>query len=397
MSVRRALVSFHLWIGVIAAPVLLVLGVTGALLVVEEPISGWLNPATSIVRPQGSPRSLREMIASVRRAYPGSLPAVVGLPQAADRPVWFTVTAPSEQRTTTVIVDPYTARVLGAQGDQRFFRSIRELHRRLLMGNRGNTVVLWMVGALVLLAITGPVVWWPRRRVGVRWDRHGWRRILDLHSLLGITSCAFLLAFAITGAVVHWDVPVQGWLAGLTGTSAPRVPQKLPTTVCSASEVMDADRLIGAATAALPGARPTALALSDDRSTPLKVWMKYPEDRTPNGRSILLLDPCTGRSLFTIDTRRAPVSYLYPREWNREIHTGDLFGWPTQVLAFLFSLGLAAMAVTGPLVWAMRRTSRRPAPAPPRRRVDSYGDAVVVGAVARRMAPSLIEAAMEDG
>jgi uncharacterized iron-regulated membrane protein len=83
--------------------------------------------------------------------------------------------------------------------------------------------------------------------------------------------------------------------------------------------------------------------------------LKFPEDRTPNGRSILLMDPCTGRVLFTLSTRLAPVSYKYPREWNREIHTGDILGWPTRTLAFLFSLTLAAMAVTGPAVWLMRR------------------------------------------
>ena len=79
-----------------------------------------------------------------------------------------------------------------------------------------------------------------------------------------------------------------------------------------------------------------------------------------------LIDPCTGVAAFTINTRRAPLAYLIPREWNREIHTGDIFGWPTRVLALLFSLALPALAITGPVVWLGRRRRRAADPLPAR-------------------------------
>ena len=356
MRVRTTLVRVHLWVGLVAAPVLLILGVTGALLVIEEPVADRIDAGTALVRPGTTRRSVGELVASVQRAYPGA--RLLGLQLAQDRAhsVALTVTLPAEKRMATVLVDPYDARVLGVQGEQqRFFRNVRELHRRLLTGQRGNLVVMWTTGALVLLAITGPVVWWPRRRVGVRWETRGWRRVLDLHAVLGIVSCVFLLLFAMTGAVVHWDGAVQQSLGALTGKSSPHEPRDITLDGCEDTALLGPDRLIAAGAAALPGSRPTYLMLPDDPSTPAKLWFKFPEDHTPNGRSIQLLDPCTGRSVFTISTRSAPVSYLYPREWNRELHTGDIFGWPSRVLAFLSSLTLAAMAVTGPAVWLMRR------------------------------------------
>ena len=39
------------------------------------------------------------------------------------------------------------------------------------------------------------------------------------------------------------------------------------------------------------------------------------------------------------------------RQWTRELHTGDLWGWPTRTLAFLFSVTLPVVALSGPLLW----------------------------------------------
>ncbi|HKF56710.1 MAG TPA: PepSY-associated TM helix domain-containing protein [Blastocatellia bacterium] len=44
--------------------------------------------------------------------------------------------------------------------------------------------------------------------------------------------------------------------------------------------------------------------------------------------------------------------------WNREIHTGDILGWPTQILAFFVSLMLPMLSITGPLVWWTRRRKK---------------------------------------
>jgi uncharacterized iron-regulated membrane protein len=284
------------------------------------------------------------------------------------------VSAGPENGTEAVVVDPYTGRVLGGEPAQpRFFQRVRQIHRQLLLGRNGNTVVVWTAVALAFLAVTGPVVWWPRRRVGVRWQRVGWRRVLDLHALLGAIACAFLFMFAVTGAVVHWDDEVQSLIGRLTGIASPRPPRTVATSRCAPDALLDADHVIAIGSTILPGARATSLQLPDPvagaAATPLqlrdmaptvaRLTLKFPEDHTPNGRSILLIDRCTGRAAFAISTRSAPVSYLYPREWNRELHTGDIFGWPSLALAFVFSLCLCVMGVTGPLVWLMKNLEAR--------------------------------------
>jgi uncharacterized iron-regulated membrane protein len=41
-------------------------------------------------------------------------------------------------------------------------------------------------------------------------------------------------------------------------------------------------------------------------------------------------------------------------QYTREIHTGTLFGLPSQILVALFALLLTLLAITGPIIWLTR-------------------------------------------
>ena len=306
MRIRSLVLATHLVLGLVAAPVLLVVGVQ--------------------------------------------------LPQDATHAAAITIRLDESADPLGVLVDPYTARVLGTDADRHpLFRRVRQLHRQLLAGQPGALIVTWAAVVLMVLAVTGPVAWWPRRKIGVRRNLTGWRRTLDLHATLGACASVFLLLFGVTGVVVHWDPEFQRLIGAVTGSPAPQPLAVKRTANCREESYPDADRLLTVARAALPRARATALQLPTPRSPLARVTLKYREDRTPNGRSIVMVDPCEGRAVFVVDTRSAPIAYLFPRLWNRALHTGDILGWPTRVLAFLFALSLPVMVVTGSIVWISRR------------------------------------------
>ena len=81
------------------------------------------------------------------------------------------------------------------------------------------------------------------------------------------------------------------------------------------------DAIITLARAALPGAEVAGVGMAPGK--PADVRMKFPEDRTPIGRSRVLLDPYTGSVLGVLST--APLAFKISRMWIREIHTGDSF------------------------------------------------------------------------
>jgi uncharacterized iron-regulated membrane protein len=91
--------------------------------------------------------------------------------------------------------------------------------------------------------------------------------------------------------------------------------------------------------------------------------MKYPEDHTPAGRTNVFIDGYSGKVRMFTDARSAPLGFKLIRLWNRQYHTGDIFGWPTQMLALVFSLSLVIMAITGPMIWYKRRRTSKTAQA----------------------------------
>lgn len=112
---------------------------------------------------------------------------------------------------------------------------------------------------------------------------------------------------------------------------------------------------------ALPGSTIPRLLLSEKPGDPIFIYQRFPEDRTPAGRSFTTLDPKTGAVLSVGSTRTAPLLQTALVQWTREIHTGTLLGLPTQIAAALFALLLSVLAITGPVIWTNKqRKSKRP-------------------------------------
>jgi uncharacterized iron-regulated membrane protein len=75
----------------------------------------------------------------------------------------------------------------------------------------------------------------------------------------------------------------------------------------------------------------------------------------------VLVNAYSGTVLYTRSARTVHLPTRLFREWNREVHTGDILGWPTRILACLMSLMLPVLAVTGPLFWWNKKRVRRTA------------------------------------
>lgn len=103
-----------------------------------------------------------------------------------------------------------------------------DAHDNLLAGPAGRTVNGIGALAVVLVALTGLVIWWPgisrwRRsltvRCGIGWRRFTW----DLHSAVGFWSYAFILIFAVSGVYLCFPEMFHDfadWLVPMTPENA---------------------------------------------------------------------------------------------------------------------------------------------------------------------------------
>lgn len=351
MTFRKVVLALHLVVGLVAAVLMLLLGGSGALLVFEDEIDRALNPRLTRVEPQGERLSLGELIGRVEAAHTGKKVMSVALPKHADDTLKMTLRCMEPGHVQTIALNPYTGDDLGPlDAGNSFPRKLHQFHKNLLLADYGKTITGVGAGLLLVLAISGLVLWWPRKLLRFGRDR------LTLHSALGFYSSVFLLAFGVTGLVIHYDDETTTLVNRLAG-AAPMPPVPNPSPARRGTAPLTADDAVIIATKTASGAAVTSVQGLGGRGA-LRLTMRFPEDRTPAGRTNIYLDPFTGTVLAAQISRTAPPGTRVVKLWNRMVHTGDLFGWPTKLLACVASLSLPVLALTGPIIWWSRKRRR---------------------------------------
>jgi uncharacterized iron-regulated membrane protein len=211
---RRALFQVHLWSGIGIGLYVLMISVTGSVLVYANELYVAATPKPVISTGSGPRLTDEQLIDAALRAYPGyhvvNLGRARNPDQAAD--VWLRRGEQDKKR----LFDPRTGIDLGESVPLgvRLVSKLLDLHDNLLAGPTGRQVN--GVGALALLALaaTGLVIWWP----GIKtWRRNltlhrgvGWKRLVwDLHSIIGFWSVGFILLFAVSGVYLGIPQPFE--------------------------------------------------------------------------------------------------------------------------------------------------------------------------------------------
>ncbi|WP_225731726.1 MULTISPECIES: PepSY domain-containing protein [unclassified Nocardia] len=231
---------------------------------------------------------------------------------------------------------------------------------QLILGGIGLTLVWW--------SLSGLLIWWPgirniKQRLTIHLRRGDYRRNRDLHAVIGVASCAFLLFWGITGA--GFELPAIGkvWYA-LTGGA----PAKSEYNSARATGPdIGGDRAIAAAAALVPDGR--LVYLAEPSPKPADTYRVAFALNTDMGRYggtvplpsvIVAVDRHTGDTHFIKGgTDMSPSTTLW-QKWSYGLHFGYLAPWPVRLLWLAFGLAPIALAITGFRTWYQRR--RRAAP-----------------------------------
>ena len=96
----------------------------------------------------------------------------------------------------------------------RLASKLLELHDDLLAGETGRRINGVLALLVIVIAVTGIVVWWPgiktwRRSLAVH-GNVGWQHFTwDAHSMIGFWTCGFILLFGLSGAYLGNPQPFQ--------------------------------------------------------------------------------------------------------------------------------------------------------------------------------------------
>jgi uncharacterized iron-regulated membrane protein len=351
---RKLLFNVHLYLALVTAIFVLILGVTGSIMAFESELDRWSHSKLVYVTPGSRTLSLEEIRASVAKAFPDERILGYGIASSPD------LSHQVALRGKTVFMNPYSGDVLGVRSGPdavaAFLGAVHQLHLRLLIRNRadsGKTIMSWVGVVMLIVLPSGIYLWWPQKRVSVRFNGPSRRFWFDVHNTTGVFSFVFLLMLTITGVVIGFDDAMIPMFYKMSG-SQPSRPPNIKITPPPGATPITLDRAVEIARAALPGALPYFLSVPIPTGT-YSIRARYPEDLTPGGRSTIIVDQYSGKVLFAEGSRTAPVGRRMEIV-NRAIHTGDIFGAPSKIVMSLASLMAAVQVVSGVAMWWARRS-----------------------------------------
>ena len=270
------------------------------------------------------------------------------------------------ERGSTAFVNPYTGQELGLQTEKQLpvFKVAEDLHRRLLAGGVGKALTGLSALFILIITATGLVLWWPKTRavltgrLRIKWGASGKRLNHDLHIVLGFYCSLFLFGLALTGVIMSYRWATQG-LFQLTGTK-PTVGIAAPVSAAAAGSprTVAYDAALRTGQATYRGAEFWRLSAPKDSVAAVAVSAPSPLPLRHQGLDTLFVDRRTGAALGQhLYSRQSAGAQL--RRLTKPLHTGEIGGIWTKLLALVVTLASLTFPVTGVLLW-LNRIRKKP-------------------------------------
>jgi uncharacterized iron-regulated membrane protein len=353
----------HLWLGIIIALYLVVIGVTGSILVFRDELEALagLNPWQSLQTTEPF-ADITEVIRNVQAAYPGRPVISVYTPTETD-PV-FEATVQGQLERITVAAHPKTGAVLGVVPSMHSWLSVvRDLHVNLMVGPKGRAANGIGGALLVLLNITGLVIWWPgikswKRALKIDF-RRTWRRVnYDLHNAVGFWTLALVTFWGISGFYFGWSREVFLFVDRISPIISARPPV---VTVKPVSDpvALDLKSILVRAYVLDAGTSLEGIQFPYNRRAPLEIYMRRGNHSGAEYMDTLYFNPWDGSH---IRTWRYGVNESLG-DWfiwlQIPLHYGTYWGRGIKALWALLSLMIPLIAITGIIMYWNRVLRRK--------------------------------------
>ncbi|MCD1261850.1 PepSY domain-containing protein [Paenibacillus athensensis] len=398
-AVYQAVWRWHFYAGLIFAPFLIILAISGSVYLFKPQIEGYLYKDLIQVREVGQqPLSPGAIIAKTEKGYPGV--KVASMTLTNDKQATYAMSVNDAGTAKTMYADPYTGFIQGSLiSDKTFAAFFKKMHSQLLIdGTFTNRLVELAACWALILIVTGLILWWPRTgaaiwgtilpRLSKPGSRMFWR---DLHAVPAFWISLVLVLLILTG--LPWSGvmgPQISKLADSTHTNVPPFAYSFgakPQSVTVAKDIAEglpwaAENLPVPASFASGGYVPLGIddiaAVADKQHVEKPYTITLPRGETgvytvstahakPGTDATLHIDQYSGAVLT--DVRFADYGIMGKMiSWGIAFHEGRLFGWLNQLLGLLAALGLVLVSISSYFMWRKRKPDGLGAPARSRSR-----------------------------
>lgn len=354
---RRALFQIHLWVGVLLSLYIIVIGLTGSILVFGDEIRHVSFRNVSFDSEHVVP--IDALIEKTKKSFPSAHLAFITPPQK-ENPQWALYLIEAKGKDRTVYADAASGELLTGQ-HRPFIDFILDLHVNLLTGRRGFIVNCAAGIGLLLLAVTGSVLWWPGIKL---WTRglfvslhRGWKRInYDVHNAVGIWTLLIVSWWGLTAVYFLFPYKVAAVVnvfSPLVGMKQPVIPEPQPSrAIVPLADVLTSQKIVS------PGYL-SAIGLPEKPGGNITLYVNRISPEDFSHRDIVTFDGHTGKLLtvWHYGNNQSLGDWflwlMYP------LHFGTLWGLPIKILWSILGLSLPILSITGLVMYWNRYLSVR--------------------------------------
>ncbi len=400
---RYWLQQLHLWVGLILLLPLVMMGITGAVLVYAHDIEHLLGQGDPPVKTAGEWQSAAKLIEAAKAANsePGRIPIAVRWPIEVGEPAAVRLSrpgmanerpqfrggqqggqqggqatgAPARGRVPTqspfagslqILIDPVSLQVLETQqamtGWVRFFH---DLHGHIFIpGGVGREIVGWLGVAMLVLGCSGLYLWWPKpgqwkAAFQVRRKAKGLRLNRELHGAVGIWSLVIFMLVNFTGVYLAFPQQISAAVNTVwPGRDMRAAMFQARVEPMRGTAPMDVDEAVELARARVPGTRFLNAFLSVRPDQALRVGLIRPGHEEGAPIITVIIDPYR-KSVVDVFDPQAMSTGEKIIAWQRALHYGIGLGGVYKFLVFVSGVIIPIFAVTGFLMWWIKRRNRR--------------------------------------
>jgi uncharacterized iron-regulated membrane protein len=361
---KRVLQTVHLWLGLLLAIPIIIIGLSGSALLLQREILAYAVPAAEA---EGQHAPLSQALVSAQKAAPeNATPRSIILPAYAGAPTTINFDTNGRPPRTRIHVDPVSGEVLGSEPVTNRGPILDFLIRAhaflLLPAPIGFPMVGWMAGVMTFMAVSGLVLWWPRKGMwrNAFWMRKGARGLrfhVEFHHVVGFWGSAILFVMGLSGLyLVYPDTFRKTTELVLPAERSVREDDR---QYAPGPAPLHADGAVEAALAAVPNTRAVNVQLPPTPDLPFVVQLETREFRPKLPPILVTMNAGSGEINFIDDPRRYAISDKF-LNLQHALHFGIGMGWLWKVLVFISGILPLALAVTGLMIYVKRRAAKRP-------------------------------------
>lgn len=364
----------HLWLGLLSSVIVFVMCLTGCLYAFKNQIIDFSNRDKVYISPGSGKAMNPDLIQGELLKHNKELTSLM-IPD--DKGKSYVIGYRENNLDKSTYYNQYTGEVLGQPdvGSGRFFETVLDLHRNLMMGNAGRQIVGASVLMFCILLISGFILWLPKKLkflkqgLTVMFKAKFQRVNYDLHNTLGFYTFLILFFIAVTGLYVTYPWVKNTLIISLGGSSIDNISKEKDSgddafgglledmlqkqdekknlkDVTSAS----VDQIVKLADHHLPYTAVTSIELPN-KENPRYVVIKT---NRQNFLGMMFPDEVTFDKTGVFKTKELFLDKPLNKQFTalaKPLHTGEIMGLPSIILYFVVSLIGCSLPVTGFVIW----------------------------------------------